>query len=275
MRGRATEAVAEEGEAREGAALEDGRSADAGADDGPEGGVDEGLEGDEGDEGMAVNNSVDRSRRAGDDPAMYSASSSVPFNAFPNLLTASIRPGDPLCDAVIAEGFERLDQLATHVQALPYKRPQHAAHPLAVLREGCGTCSGKHQLLARVAQASGCFNVMLTVGLYDMNEDNTPGVGEVLDAAGVSSLPEAHCYLTVDHQRLDFTGLPRGRRSVFSALTQEHFPHPDALTDRKGLIHRQALWAWASGHGMDQHQAWALREACIEALVRRHGLGMQ
>lgn len=202
---------------------------------------------------------------------MYSPDARPSFNPFPNLLAASIRPGDPLCDAVIAAGFERLDQLAAHVQALPYRRPQHAAHPLAVLREGCGTCSGKHQLLARVAQASGCFQVMLTVGLYDMNEDNTPGVGEVLDAAGVSSLPEAHCYLTVDHQRLDFTGLPRGRHSVFSALIQEHFPTPDSLAERKEQLHRQALWAWAQGRSLDQHQAWELRQACIEALMRRHG----
>jgi len=206
---------------------------------------------------------------------MYSPNARPSFNPFPNLLTAAIRPGDPLCDAVIATGFERLDQLAAHVQALPYRRPQHAAHPLAVLREGCGTCSGKHQLLARVAQASGCFNVMLTVGLYDMDEDNTPGVGEVLKAAGVSSLPEAHCYLTVDHQRLDFTGLPRGRRSVFSALSQEHFPPPDALPERKAEVHRQALWVWARAQGMDLQQAWALREACIEALMRGQGTAAQ
>lgn len=199
---------------------------------------------------------------------MYPAPKSVSVHRFPNLLTAPIRPGDPLCDAVIATGFDRLEALARHVQALPYRRPIHAAHPLAVLREGCGTCSGKHQLLARVAQASGCFNVMLTVGVYDMNEDNTPGVGVVLDEAGVSSLPEAHCYLTVDHQRLDFTGLPPGKRSVFSALTQEHFPHPDALADRKSEIHRQALWVWASGQGMTLDQVWSLREACIEALMR-------
>jgi len=190
---------------------------------------------------------------------------------FPNLLATPLRVRHPLCDAVIAAGFDRLDQLAVHVQGLPYRRPLQQSHPLAVLREGCGTCSSKHLLLARVAQASGRFDVMLTVGVYDMDEDNTPGVGQVLAKAGVPSLPEAHCYLTVDHQRLDFTGLPRGRRSVFSALVQEHFPSPDALIERKAAVHRQAIADWAQRQGMNTDQAWALREACIEALSGSSG----
>lgn len=153
---------------------------------------------------------------------------------FPNLLATPLRVRDPLCDAVIAAGFDRLDQLAVHVQGLPYRRPLQQSHPLAVLREGCGTCSSKHLLLARVAQSSGRFDVMLTVGVYDMDEDNTPGVGQVLAKAGVPSLPEAHCYLTVDHQRLDFTGLPGGDvrssarwcRSIFPARTHSSSARP-------------------------------------------------
>jgi hypothetical protein len=189
--------------------------------------------------------------------------------AFPNLLAFPLRRGDPLCEPVIAAGFERLDQVAAHLWSLPYRRPAGSGHPLAVLREGCGTCSGKHQLLARLAQASGRFDVVLTLGVYDMDEDNTPGVGEVLAAAGVRHLPEAHCYLTVDHQRLDYTGLPRGKRSVFSALVQEHFPRPDDLVERKAAVHGAALAAWAGQHGWPVDRAWALREACITALVQR------
>jgi len=189
------------------------------------------------------------------------------MQSFPNLLATPLRAGDSLCDAIIASGFDRLDQLAGHVQGLPYRRPLQLSHPLAVLREGCGTCSSKHLLIARAAQASGRFDVMLTVGVYDMDDNNTPGVGRVLTAAGVLSLPEAHCYLTVDHQRLDFTGLPRGRRSVFSALLQEHFPSPDALIERKAAVHRQAIAEWALRNDMSSDQAWALREACIDALT--------
>jgi hypothetical protein len=189
----------------------------------------------------------------------------------PNLLASPVRPGDPLCNAVIAAGFERLDALAAHVQSLPYRRPVRREHPLAVLHEGCGTCSSKHLLLARVAHASARHDVMLTLGLYDMTEDNTPGVGEVLAGAGLDCLPEAHCYLTVDHQRLDFTGLPRGRRSVFSALTQEHYPAPDLLYERKSQLHRQALARWAEQQGLDAQGLWQVREACVEALIRRAG----
>jgi len=36
------------------------------------------------------------------------------------------------------------------------------------------------------------FAITLTVGIYECMEDKTPGVGVVLDAAGVASIPEAH-----------------------------------------------------------------------------------
>jgi hypothetical protein len=36
--------------------------------------------------------------------------------------------------------------------------------------------------------------VQLTVGIYEISEENTPGVGTVLNAASLTSIPEAHCY---------------------------------------------------------------------------------
>jgi hypothetical protein len=39
-----------------------------------------------------------------------------------------------------------------------------------------------HQLLAAVAQDCGHSEVQLTVGIYEMSEENTPGVGTVLNA---------------------------------------------------------------------------------------------
>ncbi|HPU53272.1 MAG TPA: hypothetical protein PK359_17060 [Burkholderiaceae bacterium] len=182
--------------------------------------------------------------------------------------SALTSPSTIVVEAVRSMGHASFDALSRHVAALPYGRVSRADHPLAVLQEGRGTCSSKHLLLACVAQGCGHFEVMLTVGIYPMCEDNTPGVGAVLEARGLSAMPGAHCYLTIDHQRLDFTGRPRGRSSVFSALTSEYFLAPEGLAGRKLQLHKQAIALWASEHGLSEQAAWELREACVASLTQ-------
>jgi hypothetical protein len=177
-----------------------------------------------------------------------------------------LRPGSPMGAAILGMGFHTFEALAAHVRQLPYARTTWPDDPLAVLREGRGTCSSKHQLLATVAQECGHPEVVLTVGVYEMTEANTPGVGAVLQAAAYTSIPEAHCYLTVDHQRWDFTGLPRGTESPFQALMEEHFLLPESVWARKRKLHQQALGRWAERVGVSPIDAWAVREACIAAL---------
>jgi hypothetical protein len=61
----------------------------------------------------------------------------------------------------------RLQRLAEHVRKLPYGRTANTEDPLAVLRQGRGTCSGKHEFLAAIAQDCGHSEVQLTVGTYE------------------------------------------------------------------------------------------------------------
>ena len=39
------------------------------------------------------------------------------------------------------------------------------------------------------------------LGIYEMSDRNTPGVGRVLTAHGLSYIPEAHCYLRCQGER--------------------------------------------------------------------------
>lgn len=192
------------------------------------------------------------------------------FNPFAFSLQP-LRPGSPMGRAIEQMPYPSFEALAAHVRALPYARTSWPDDPLAVLREGRGTCSSKHQLLATVAQECGHPEVVLTVGVYEMTEANTPGVGAVLEAASYDCIPEAHCYLTVDHQRWDFTGLPRGKESPFQALIEEHFLLPAELQARKVSLHRQALGRWCGQRGLSPLDAWVVREACIAALSGEPG----
>lgn len=182
-------------------------------------------------------------------------------------LSFPIHAAGALSEAVIGRGFAAFDQLAEFVRSLPYGRTASTIDPLAVLHESCGTCSSKHQLLAAVAHECSHLEIQLTVGLYKMSEDNTPGVGAVLRSASLPYVPEAHCYITVGSDRYDFTGLPQGNSSPFNSLFEEHVVSPAELSEAKVRIHKQAVASWAASVGVSAAAAWATREACIAALA--------
>jgi hypothetical protein len=191
------------------------------------------------------------------------------MSALSGRLQFRISGGSALCEDVRSRGFESFEHLAEHVRTLPYRRTSNAQDPMAVLRQGCGTCSAKHQFLAAVAQGCGHMEVKLIVGIYEMSEDNTPGVGAVLNEASLTSIPEAHCYLSIEGERFDFTGLRVGHSSPFAALLAENIVSPANLPQIKVKLHEQAIAVWASDRGISKEAAWTTREACIAALAAK------
>jgi hypothetical protein len=99
------------------------------------------------------------------------------------------------------------------------------------------------------------------VGIYEMSEKNTPGVNAVLNSASISFIPEAHCYLAVNGERFDFTGLPTGVSSPFDALIAEYVISPKDLSQSKIRLHMQEIEAWAQCFGISTETAWATRES--------------
>lgn len=166
-------------------------------------------------------------------------------------------------------GFTRFAQVAEHVRMLPYGRCAAGGDELGVLRSGKGTCSSKHRFLGALAHECGHTELQLTVGLYEMSDRNTPGVGAILAAAATGAIPEAHCYLTYQGRRYDFTGLVVGATSPFDSLIEERAIAPDDLPVFKDRYHREALAKWAEAIGTTIEQAWRLREQCIEELASR------
>ncbi|MEH6497783.1 MAG: hypothetical protein V7751_00170 [Pseudoalteromonas distincta] len=184
-------------------------------------------------------------------------------------LNFNITVNGAITEAVRGHGFNEFQAFAEYIHNLPYGRPDCAQDILAVLKEGRGTCSVKHRLLAAVADECGHPEVELVVGLYAMSEQNTPGVGTTLKAAGFAWIPEAHCYLQVRDRRYDFTGLTSGTDSPFDALLSEHPAHWLDLPDQKSRLHQQAMALWATANALAFDDAWRLREACIQSLADR------
>lgn len=160
---------------------------------------------------------------------------------------------------------------AGYVCELPYGRNSDPSDPLVVLAEQRGTCSTKHALIRRLAIEQG-YDLALMLGIFEMTDENTPGVGKVLRRYGISGLVEAHCYLRYMNRRIDLT---RARSEDRNVEPLEHFLHeeeidPSQIGEYKVGVHKSFLKRWMTERPdlrrSSLDQLWAIREECIASL---------
>jgi hypothetical protein len=183
----------------------------------------------------------------------------------------ALRPTGDISVAFISAGALDYRSAAGFVHRLPYGRNRDTCDPLVVMRESRGTCSTKHALLRRLAMEQD-LDIVLVVGIYEMDARNTPGIGSVLEKYGLASLPEAHCYLRSRGKRIDVTGGNDGRRNLVLKFLHEEDIAPEQIGEYKAALHRRFLQRWigesnAAG-GRDLEEIWQIREECIVALSR-------
>lgn len=169
-------------------------------------------------------------------------------------------------------GIARTDlrAAAQYVCRLPYGRNSDPGNPLIVLAEQRGTCSTKHALLRRLAGEQE-LDIALVLGMYEMTDRNTPGVGPVLRRHGLSCLLEAHCYLRTGGKRIDVTRASAEHRGEpIERFMYEEEIAPEQITHYKTAMHKKFLGKWLSDNGglsgLSFEQVWEIREACIAAL---------
>ena len=184
----------------------------------------------------------------------------------------SLKPAGLLSAEIIACGITDFRAAGRYLQALPYGRTADRADFRAVLREGKGTCSTKHALLAALAHEQD-LPVVLTLGIYEMHERNTPGVGAVLTRYGLASLPEAHCYLTYEGLRIDVTRSGAEPTEPITQFLYEEAIVPEQIGDHKVTLHRQFMQHWVNNNaemvrGRSVEDVWRIREECIAALAQ-------
>ncbi|HVN29836.1 MAG TPA: hypothetical protein VMT64_15175 [Candidatus Binataceae bacterium] len=168
----------------------------------------------------------------------------------------------------IALGIEDYRDAARFVNQLPYGRNADRADFRLVIPEHRGTCSTKHALLAALAIEQH-LPVHLTLGIYEMSERNTPGVGAVLDSHSLKFVPEAHCYLMYDAKRIDVTRSAASPTEAIARFLHEETITPPQIGEYKVGMHQRFMREWVA-RTMPQRsweQVWKIREECIAALT--------
>jgi hypothetical protein len=182
----------------------------------------------------------------------------------------SFKPEGAVTAAFLRIRTENLRAAAKYVRCLPYARNTRPDDPLIVLIEGRGTCSTKHALLRRLAIEQN-LDLALVLGIYEMAEQNTPGVGEILRKYDLVSMPEAHCYLRMAGRRIDVTRVvDQAPFAAISRFLHEEDIEPAQITDYKIALHKQFLLRWISDNrglgGRSLADLWKIREECIAQL---------
>lgn len=160
-------------------------------------------------------------------------------------------------------------EAAEFVRHLPYQRNSSRYDPLIIFKERRGTCSTKHAALALLAEEHQQSEVQLCIGIYRMNRQNTPGIGDMLEQRGLNFLPEAHTYLRINGTIFDCTGLSSGNTSFADSLMEEIVIRPEQVGDFKVSYHRNFIQSWLaqqSSLSFSFDELWRIREQCIQRL---------
>lgn len=175
---------------------------------------------------------------------------------------------DELTTLVKTKQIHTWNELLTVVQQLPYGRNKNREDFSLVLKEQKGTCSSKHALLKKLADLNGIGGVKLVIGMYKMNKFNTPKIGNLLDGSGLEYIPEAHCYLEINNQRIDITATDSGIEQLMNDVLFETEIEPEQVNEFKVQFHRNYLkrWLYEQGIQMSLETVWEIREKCINSL---------
>ena len=91
-----------------------------------------------------------------------------------------------------------------HVHNMPYGYNADRDDPIALFKEGKGTCTTKHAVIASLAVELG-LPVYKNVGIYAMTEDLVTGADAILKRHALPYLPMVHCFLAYEAYRVDLT----------------------------------------------------------------------
>ena len=186
------------------------------------------------------------------------------FN-LPNFLIQANAPISSICRE---RGLNEFHQVVDFIFKLPYRRNSSKQNLALVFSEKCGVCSTKHAALKLLASENNFNDIRLVVGIYQMNEENTPGVGNILKKYELEFIPEAHTYLVYQNERIDITREVESTTSPFESLLKEVEIQPNQISEHKVALHQAFLNNWQIEQNIkySAQLLWEIREECIQAL---------
>jgi len=186
------------------------------------------------------------------------------------MINFTLSSTQPLSRMLITLGIFDFKEAVSHVHQLPYGRNSDRSNYLLLLNEQRGTCATKHAFLRQVAIENNQDAVQLYLGIYEMNEDNTSGIGKVLEDTNLSCIPEAHTYLKINDTIVDITKASNKEATFTARIIEERTIEPYQIGDDKVQWHQAYLKKWIIEKDINYsfEAIWHIRENCILALSK-------
>lgn len=180
-------------------------------------------------------------------------------------LSFAIKSEASLSTKIRQLGIHQWSDLVSFVQQIPYGRTSNRNDLGLVIDENRGTCSSKHALIKKLATENGQHELKLVIGLYKMNESNTPGIGGHIKEHGLEYIPEAHCYLKWEEERIDITSENANFEKIENDLLLEQEIEPEQIGAYKVEFHQNYLRQWIEEGNPPYtfEKIWEIREKCI------------
>jgi len=175
---------------------------------------------------------------------------------------------DALTKLAISYGITSWSEIVEFVKKLPYGRTTNRTDFGLVISEKKGSCSSKHAFLKRIADLNTIPNVKLILCIYQMNPLNTPKIGAVLSTNALEFIPEAHCYLKINGNRIDITTQDSEFKTIEQDIIHELEIEADQVVSFKVDYHQKFIKNWINDtqSELSFDQMWRIREQCIKNL---------
>ncbi len=185
---------------------------------------------------------------------------------------------DKLTSLITFSGINNWNELTKYIQNLPYGRNANRHDLSLILTEQKGTCSLKHAFLKKIADLNQLQNVKFYIGIYKMNQSNTPKIGNILSENEfdyqLDYIPEAHCYLKINGIEQDFTNNNSDFEDLRSDILEEIEIEVHQVNEFKVIYHKNFLREWIKEYNskisdfvINFDSIWRLREICIAKLT--------
>lgn len=160
-------------------------------------------------------------------------------------------------------GIADFHRAARHVSTLPFVDGAERDDWAERVLDGQGTRAAGHALLAQLAAEHG-VPVRLMLGVYEINEANTPAAGDVPRRFGMMAVLDADCHLSYGGERLLLTP---GVSMEHRVLLHEEPTTPEQIGAYKLAVYQRHLWDWCLARNVTIGAAWEVRQACVAALA--------
>jgi hypothetical protein len=163
------------------------------------------------------------------------------MDAYTTLSDLSITKRGPISSEFLSREINTFHAACDYVHQLPYGYNSNRDDLFTLFKEGLGSCTTKHAVIATLAEELG-LSVVKTIGIYAMSEAIVSGTGQILDTYDLPFIPMVHCFLADGRCRVDLTdGNRNGKNIPIDDFLFTQAVEPNISGKAEYLLYRRAL----------------------------------